>query len=78
MALVKETKLGGDNPTYDHCGFTIKNFCIDNELECLWKDLRGNTRNIELNCVAADEHEPHIERCIQHLKELYADARLHL
>ena len=54
---------------YDLRGFTIKNIFMDNEFECLRNDLRKAERKIELNCVAADEHVPHIERYIRHVKE---------
>ena len=55
---------------YDLRGFTIKNIFMDNEFECLRNDLRKAERKIELlNCVAADEHTPHIKRCIRHVKE---------
>ena len=49
--------------------FTIKNIFMGNEFECLRKDLRKAEMKIELNCVAADEHAPHIERCIRRIKE---------
>ena len=42
---------------------------IDNSFKCLRDDLREDGCNIELNCMAANEHEPHIDRCIHHLKE---------
>ena len=54
---------------YEHHGFKVKSIFMNNAFEYLREDLRGNDRNIELNCVAADEHEPNIERCIQHVKE---------
>ena len=54
---------------YEHRGFKIKSMFMDNAFECLREDLRGHDRNIDLNCVAADEHEPNIERCIRHVKE---------
>ena len=44
---------------------------MDNGFECLRNDLKKAERNIELNCIAADEHAPHIERCIRHVKERY-------
>ena len=42
---------------------------MDNAFECIRDDLRGDDYQIELNCVAANEHEPYIERCIRHIKE---------
>ena len=54
---------------YEARGFNIKNVYMDNAFECLRDDLRSNGRNIELNVVAANEHEPNIERCIRHVKE---------
>ena len=54
---------------YDHRGFTVKRMHMDNAFKWLQDDLRGGSRNIDLNIVAANEHEPNIERCIQHIKE---------
>ena len=54
---------------YEMRGFTIKSVFMDNAFECLRKDFRKPERKIELNCVAADEHELHVERCIRHIKE---------
>ena len=42
---------------------------MDNGFECLRDDLCGGERKIDLNIVAANEHEPNIERCIRHVKE---------
>ena len=55
--------------SYELRGFTITNLFMDNEFECLRSDLKKEERKIELNCVAADEHEPNIERSIRHMKE---------
>ena len=49
---------------YDHRGFAVKNIFMDNTFKCPRDDPRENGRNIELNSVAVDEHEPHIERYI--------------
>ena len=54
---------------YGHRGFTITKMHMDNAFECLRGDLQGPRRNIDLNTVAANEHEPNIERCIRHVKE---------
>ena len=42
---------------------------MDNAFECLQEDLTGEDRKIYLNTVAANEHEPTIERCIRHIKD---------
>jgi len=49
---------------YEHRGFKVKRLFMDNTFECLRDDLQGSNRNIDLYCVAADEHDPNIERCI--------------
>ena len=54
---------------YELRGFKIKSMFMDNAFECIRDDLRGEDYQIELNCVAANEHEPYIERCIRHIKE---------
>ena len=54
---------------YEQRCFNIKNVFMDNGLECLRGDLHSGGRRIELNVVAANEHEPNIEQCIRHIKE---------
>lgn len=54
---------------YSHRGFTVKAMRMDNEFNCIKSDLAKSKYKIRLNLVAPGEHEPHIERCIRHVKE---------
>ena len=54
---------------YAQRGFKVTNMHMDNAFECLREDLTGEDRKIYLNTVAANEHEPTIERCIRHIKD---------
>ena len=47
--------------------FTVTNMQMDNVFEMLRDYL--NMQKITINTVAANEHEPNIERCIRHVKE---------
>jgi len=63
------TSIDKIKAAYELRGFKIKSMFMDNAFECLRDNLRGDKYQIELNCVAANEHEAHIERCIRHIKE---------
>ena len=52
---------------YHQRGFAVTNMQMDNAFEMLRDDL--NMQKVTLNTVAANEHEPTIERCIRNVKE---------
>ena len=54
---------------YVQRGFTITRLHMDNAFKCLENDLRSDGRNVTMNTVAANEHDPLIERTIRHVKE---------
>lgn len=57
---------------YNKAELTVKEFRADNEFEPLRDHLENSEHcNITCNLVAAQEHEPNIERCIRLIKERF-------
>ena len=52
---------------YELRGFKIKNTFMHIAFKCLREDVWGDGYNIELNCVAANGHEPHINVAVTSL-----------